>query len=253
VSVKVLILHASGTNRDREAAWACQLAGGEPEIIHINQLAAGQRRLGDYGMLVLPGGFSFGDALGAGKLLGLTLRHSLQDDLLAFIAGGRPVLGICNGFQALVKAGVLPGGVQQPATLTFNASARFECRWVTLVPDADCSCVFTRRLSDPIYCPVAHGEGQFVSTDREGLQQAKQVALRYAFESGALAFGDYPANPNGSAGDIAGVCNPAGNVLGLMPHPEDHVVAYQHPRWTRGEAGRSGLPLFRSGIQYAQG
>ena len=251
MSVRVLILHASGTNRDREAAWACELAGGQPEIVHVNQLASRQRQLTDYGLLVLPGGFSYGDALGAGKLLGLMLRLKFQDELAAFIASGRPVLGICNGFQALVKAGLLPGGGAQQATLTFNRSARFECRWVTLLPDTASPCVFTRGLQEPLYCPVAHGEGRFVANDPAGLAKNGQVALRYGLEDGSVANGAYPANPNGSDSDIAGVCNAQGNVLGLMPHPEDHVVAYQHPRWTRGERGRRGLPLFVKGIQYA--
>ena len=253
MSVKILVLHASGTNRDREAAWACELAGGQPEIVHVNQLMSGQRRMADYGMLVLPGGFSFGDALGAGKLLGLTLRLALQDELAAFIASSRPVLGICNGFQALVKSGLLPGGAMQQATLTFNQCARFECRWVTLRPEPRSRCIFTQGLRQPVLCPVAHGEGRFVSGDLTALERSGQVALRYALADGRPAHGAYPANPNGSGADIAGICNAAGNVLGLMPHPEDHVVAYQHPRWTRGERGWLGLPLFANGIRYAAG
>jgi phosphoribosylformylglycinamidine synthase subunit PurQ / glutaminase len=253
MSVKVLILHASGTNRDREAAWACELAGGQPEIVHVNQLASRQRCMADYGMLVLPGGFSYGDALGAGKLLGLTLRLTFQDDLAAFIASGRPVLGICNGFQALVKAGLLPGGGNQTATLTFNRSARFECRWVTLLPESNSRCIFTQGLSESITCPVAHGEGRFVAENLAELERAGHVALRYGGAEGTPAGGEYPANPNGSDADIAGVCNAQGNVLGLMPHPEDHIVSYQHPRWTRGERGRMGLPLFVNGIRYASG
>jgi phosphoribosylformylglycinamidine synthase subunit PurQ / glutaminase len=251
MTVKVIVLHASGTNRDREAAWACELAGGEPEIVHVNQLAGGRRALAGYGMLVLPGGFSYGAALGAGKLLGLTLRLQFQEALADFIASGRPVLGICNGFQALVKAGVLPGGPQQQATLTFNAAARFECRWVTLLPDPTSHCLFTRGLQEPVDCPVAHGEGRFISPNLAGLAEKGQIALRYGDAGGGPAGESYPANPNGSAGDIAGVCNAAGNVLGLMPHPEDHIVAWQNPRWTRGERGRLGLPLFANGIRFA--
>jgi phosphoribosylformylglycinamidine synthase len=253
MSVKVLVLHASGTNRDREAAWACELAGGQPEIVHVNQLAAKEKRMADYGMIVLPGGFSYGDALGAGKVLGLTLRLTFQDDLAAFIASGRPVLGICNGFQALVKAGLLPGGVEQQSTLTFNQAARFECRWVTLAAEAKSPCIFTRGLHEPILCPVAHGEGRFISNDLAGLERNGQAALRYTLPDATAAQGSYPYNPNGSDADIAGVCNAQGNVLGLMPHPEDHVVAYQHPRWTRGERGWMGLPLFINGITYARG
>jgi phosphoribosylformylglycinamidine synthase len=248
---KVLVLHASGTNRDREAAWACELAGGRPEIVHVNRLRAGERRLADYGMLVIPGGFSYGDALGAGKLLSLDLRLYFEQELAAFVAAGRPVIGICNGFQALVKSGILPGGSALPATLTFNASGHFECRWVTLLPDPHSPCIFTRGLSEPIDCPVAHGEGRFVSPEAAELAARGQAALRYAHGDATPAAGAYPSNPNGSIGDIAGLCNPAGNVLGLMPHPEDHIVAQQHPRWTRGAAGRLGLTLFAAGVRYA--
>ena len=258
----ILILHARGTNRDREAALACELAGGVPEIVHVNQLIAGERRLADYRMLVLPGGFSYGDDLGAGKLWAVALSHRLGDDLTAFVATGRPVLGICNGFQILVKAGLLPGGGlnlgalehanAQTVTLARNDSARFECRWVYLQPNADSPCIFTRGLSEPIYCPVAHGEGKFVARDAQTLAvlvAQSLTALRYVGPGGVPA--GYPWNPNGSQAGIAGICNPQGNVLGLMPHPEDHVLAEQHPRFHRGERGLLGLPLFQHGIDYA--
>lgn len=283
VRPNVLILHAPGTNRDREAAWAVELAGGQPEIVHIHQLHSGERRLRDYHMLLLPGGFAHADALGAGKLLALDLRLRLGDDLAEFIAAGKPVLGICNGFQALLKAGLLPAsptpdlspgpspnrggesgvgreegrgsGLSPSATLSFNASGHFECRWVTLRPNPASPCVFTRGLDTLIRCPVAHGEGNFVPQDDEtlaALEANGQIALRYVLEDGAPANGAYPANPNGSVADIAGICNPAGNVLGLMPHPEDHVIPQQHPRWTRGERGGLGLALFENGIRYAR-
>jgi phosphoribosylformylglycinamidine synthase I len=279
----ILILHATGTNRDRDAAWACELAGGAPEIVHVNQLAAGQRRLHDYRMLVLPGGFSYGDDLGAGKLWAVALRHRIGEDLQAFVAAGRPVLSICNGFQALVKAGLLPGlndevgtlndelrtpdssFILQPssfspqATLTRNDSARFECRWVYLEPQASSPCVFTQGLDEPIYCPAAHGEGKFVARDAATLADMETrglVALRYrrrpgAAEAVAASGAGYPWNPNGSQADIAGICNPAGTVFGLMPHPENHAIPAQHPRVHRSERGMSGLPLFVNGVRYA--
>lgn len=260
---RILILHATGTNRDREAALAFELAGGAPEIIHVNQLAGGERRLADFQMLVLPGGFSYGDDLGAGKLWAVMLRHQLGDQIQAFVAAGRPVLGICNGFQVLVKAGLLPelpgeAGAQQ-ATLTRNDSARFECRWVTLNPQPASPCIWTAGLDEPIYCPVAHGEGKFVARDVATLaeiERAGLVALRYgrqaeAAEAATTDGTEYPWNPNGSQNDIAGVCNPAGTILGLMPHPEDHILAQQHPRVHRGEQGMLGLPLFANGVRYA--
>jgi len=271
----ILILHATGSNRDREAAWACELAGGAPEIVHVNQLAAGQRRLHDYRMLVLPGGFSYGDDLGAGKLWAVALRHRLGDALTAFVAAGRPVLGICNGFQALVKAGLLPGlndelrtpdssfiphpsSFSPQATLTRNDSARFECRWVYLEPQAGSPCVFTQGLTEAIYCPVAHGEGKFVARDEAtlaALEAQGLAALRYARPAAAEAAttngAGYPWNPNGSQNDIAGICSPSGTVFGLMPHPEDHIIPQQHPRVHRGERGLLGLPLFVNGVRYA--
>jgi len=252
VKPPVLVLHANGTNRDREAAWACELAGADPEIVHVKQLLRGERSLDAYRMLVLPGGFSHGDDLGAGKLWAVTLRFSLGEAVEAFVASGRPVLGICNGFQALVKAGLLPGGELPPVTLTRNDSARFECRWVHLRPEAGGHCVFTRALDEPIYCPVAHGEGKLVARDQAALEQVEQaglVALRYVDADGAAP--GYPGNPNGSWRDVAALTNAGGNVLGLMPHPEDHVVAEQHPGVHRGVRGRLGLRLFERGVAYA--
>lgn len=251
---RVLILHANGTNRDLDAAKAVELAGGTPEIHHINEL----RRLGiswaDYRMLVVPGGFSYADALGAGKLMAIDLNSYFSDELNRFVEEGKPVIGICNGFQTLVKANVLPGLEQIKATLTFNEVGHFECRWVTLRARSQ-KCVWTRGLENLIECPVAHGEGNFFASDTgmlNALAANDQIALVYAGPDGVPAQGLYPLNPNGSKADIAGICNPAGNVLGLMPHPENHIFAHQHPRWTRGARGGSGLPLFENGMRYAE-
>ena len=262
---RILILHATGTNRDREAAQACVLAGGEAEIVHVNQLRDRSRRLSDYQMLVLPGGFSYGDDLGAGKLWAIDLSHVLRDQVRPFIEAGRPVIGICNGFQALVKSGWLPGALpgdtpagikisedHARATLARNASNRFECRWVWLEPNPESPCVFTQNLTKRIYCPVAHGEGRFVPRDDAvltTLEQLNLVAVRYVTSNGEPA--TYPENPNGSVADIAGICNASGTVFGLMPHPEDHILPEQHPRWTRGERGNLGIALFGNGIRYA--
>ncbi len=274
---KVLILHATGTNRDHDAAWAVERAGGRPEIVHVNSLHENPTRLHDFQMMILPGGFSYGDALGAGRLWASDLRWLFQEALTRFIEAGKPVLGICNGFQALVKSGWLPGspplsspphqeGMSNPlsgdspaamqreqkasATLTRNASNKFECRWVWLEANRDSPCVFTRGVSERIYCPVAHGEGRFVPQDADTLAQLQaqgQIALTYVHADGSRA--DYPANPNGSIAGIAGVCNARGNVLGLMPHPEDHVIAEQHPQRKQGHLG---LTLFENGIRYAK-
>jgi phosphoribosylformylglycinamidine synthase len=249
-----MILHATGTNRDHEATWAVEAAGGQAQIVHVNELRAEPDRLHTFQMLILPGGFSYGDDLGAGRLWATDLRWLFQDELARFIEAGKPVLGICNGFQALVKSGWLPGppGTNGKATLTRNASNRFECRWVWLMPDLGSPCVFTRDLTERIFCPVAHGEGRFVPGDEAVLEQLRadrQIALTYVSADGGPV--DHPANPNGSVADIAGICNEQGNVLGLMPHPEDHIVPWQHPRHTRGEQGELGLALFASGMRYA--
>ena len=266
ITPRVLIMHAPGTNRDREAALACQMAGGAPEIVHINQLLSGQRDPAAYQMLVLPGGFSYGDDLGAGRLWANDLYHSFREALDRFIADGKPVLGICNGFQALVKAGYLPGPApQQRVTLTDHRRGVFECRWVRLLAVEGSPCLFTQGLDEDILCPVAHGEGRLAVPDesiRESLWTDRLVALQYVApmaDSSPSALrvvtvrerAGYPANPNGSVDDIAGICNAAGNVFGLMPHPEDHIFCHQHPRWTRGESGGLGIGLFRNGVRAA--
>jgi len=248
---RVLILHANGTNRDHDAALACKLAGGEPEIVHINQLLNGERSFSDYNMLVLPGGFSYGDDLGAGVLWALDLRQRFGANLQAFIDAGKPVLGICNGFQTLVKSGFLPGD-KRDVTLTYNAQGQFECRWVYLMTNPNSPCLFTRGIDELLYVPVAHGEGRVMAKDEAALRRLTEqnlVTLTYVDANGNTA--GYPFNPNGSVLNIAGLCNTAGNVLGLMPHPEDHIYPWQHPRFHRDERGFSGLRLFENGIRFA--
>lgn len=264
---KALLLHAAGTNRDEDAALALALAGAEPEIVHVNALRARERRWQDYRLLVIPGGFSYADALGAGRLLALDLASYFADEVAAFVASGRPVIGICNGFQVLVKSGILPGGGRR-ATLTHNEAGRFECRWVRLSAPPSAS-IWTRGLREKglsLACPVAHGEGRFYVEGEEelaGLEARGQVALVYAGPRGPAAGGAYPANPNGSLADIAGICNEGGNVLGLMPHPENNVVA-RPALWRRGLASGRGwgpsrdeaataacLELWRAGVSYA--
>ena len=250
---RALVLRAPGINCDRETAYACRLAGFETELLHINQLLQTPERLLDYALLVLPGGFSYGDDLGAGTLLARNLTIHLGSQLDQFIDEGRLVLGICNGFQVLVRAGLLPGritnapGERGVASLTDNMSAQFESRWVTL--DVEISmCIFTQWIKHPIELPVAHGEGQFVLADttlRVQLQKNGQVPLVYASPTGGNVV--YPANPNGSMSNIAGICNARGNVFGLMPHPERYVSALQHPQ--RRGAG-DGLLIFKNAYEY---
>ena len=257
---QALILQAHGTNRDYDVAEALTLAGADPHPVPLNDLRAGKKRFADYQMLVVAGGFSYADSLGAGKLLALDLNSYFNQEISAFVESGKPVIGICNGFQALVKSGILPGEKKEErrkneasATLTFNAEGHFECRWVNLAPVSQ-TCIWTKDLEDTIFCPIAHGEGNFQSSNTafvNTLTAQDQIALTYIYPDGTPANGDYPINPNGSMLDIAGICNPQGNVLGLMPHPENHIHPHQHPQWTRGVKGNSGLVLFENGVKYA--
>ena len=257
---KVLIMHANGTNRDHDAALACKLAGGEPEIVHINQLMGGERRLDAYGMMVVPGGFSYGDDLGAGVLWSLDLQTRFGEAMARFVENGRLLLGICNGFQTLVKAGLLPGinltaETGRDVTLTYNETGQFECRWVTLAPNPASPSLFTQGLTEPITCPVAHGEGRLMVRNTavlDALEAQQLIPLRYASPTDLSPVAElpYPINPNGSVANIAALCNPAGNVMGLMPHPENHIFPWQHPRAHRGERGMHGLRLFINGINH---
>lgn len=260
----VLIPHASGTNRDEEAAQAVRLAGGDPRIVHVNALREGRVDFTDHAAVLLPGGFSYGDALGAGGRLALELRTWFADELNAVVDAGRPVLGICNGFQVLVKAGLLPGpvGEARRVTLTENASGHFECRWVTLRVEPGVASGWLSGIGGTVIrCPVAHGEGRLATTDdptAKALERDGRAAFRYLAAGAApdgghdgheAANGRYPANPNGSVADIAGLCDHTGTVVGLMPHPEDHVLDWQRPS---GPPGGSGLPLFEAFVGAAR-
>ena len=228
-----LVLAAAGTNRDHDAAFALDLAGAESRIALLAELIDRPATLGEAQMMVIAGGFSYADALGAGRMFALQLEHRLGDMLRAFVAAGKPVIGICNGFQVLTRTGLLPGA------LGHNASGHFQCQWVTL--DAPTSrCVWTTGVT-ALDCPIAHGEGRFTYPDPAALAGSGQVALRYD-----------GLNPNGSVDAIAGVCDPTGVVLGLMPHPENHVIARQFPGFTSGAHGGLGLALFEQGVRYAK-
>ena len=235
---KALVLQAHGSNRDFDVMDALTLAGADLTGIPLNKLRMNNALFRNFNLLVVPGGFSYADALGAGKLLALDLASYFTDEISAFVESGKPVIGICNGFQALVKSGILPFGKNDTeATLTFNQQGHFECRWVDLKPVSK-KCIWTKDLSDNITCPIAHGEGNFQTTEHFSLSsfiEQDQIALTYINADGLPANGEYPFNPNGSIMDIAGICNPQGNVLGLMPHPENHIHMWQHPRHTRGE------------------
>ena len=245
---KALILQAHGSNRDLDVMEALTLAGADAIGIPLNELRNRKSLLTDFQLLVIPGGFSYADALGAGKLLALDLASYFEEEISAFVESVKPVIGICNGFQALVKSGILPGSSSEgQSTLTFNEQGHFECRWVNLKPVSQ-TCIWTKGLDEIIACPIAHGEGNFQTS---GSFASEQLAIAYVHADGSPASGEYPINPNGSILDIAGICNSQGNVLGLMPHPENHIHSWQHPRHTRGETSGSGLKLFENGVKYA--
>jgi len=256
---RVLILRAPGTNCDAETAHAFQLAGGRPEVWHLNRLLSEPHSATDFQVLCLPGGFSYGDDLAAGRIFANQIRHHLADALRAFHNAGGLILGICNGFQVLIKSGLLDtvDTTGPAATLAWNDSGRFSARWVCLRVESSRS-VFLSGI-DQMFLPIAHAEGKFVALDEptlDRLEQAGQLVLRYrpAGESATDGAADVPAyNPNGAMRDVAGMCDATGRVLGMMPHPERFVDPTQHPWWTRlsqlSEEGE-GLPLFRNAVRY---
>jgi len=240
-----LVIRAPGSNRDGDAAFALDLVGAEPRRTLINEVFANPKLLHEAQLLVIPGGFSFADALGAGRLFALELVTRLREELNTFVDAGKPVIGICNGFQVLVRTGLLPGAGQTVA-LGGNAApgqppGQFVCDWVTLQPVSKRS-IWTAALTDPIECPIAHGEGRLAADAEtlDALEANDQVAFRYA-----------GYNPNGSLADIAGICDTTGLVLGLMPHPENHVLPRQHPQHLRGHRGGLGRALFEAGVNHA--
>ncbi|MFO0972268.1 MAG: phosphoribosylformylglycinamidine synthase I [Phycisphaerae bacterium] len=252
---RVLILRAAGTNCDEETQFAWSLAGAAATRAHINRLVEQPGRLSDYQILTIAGGFSYGDDIASGTVFAQQLRRHLAAELAAFVAGGGLVLGICNGFQVLVKAGLLPGPGLPPVTLMMNDSGRFEARWVTMRAGKSSCPLF--EPGETLSLPIAHAEGKFVIGTGPGgergpsavamLESAGCLALRYFNAENGLSDGPY--NPNGSEGDIAGVCDASGRVFGLMPHPERFVRAEQRPDWTRvGNTEIDGLRFFRRAV-----
>jgi phosphoribosylformylglycinamidine synthase I len=271
--VRAVVLRAAGINCDLETEYALQLAGAEAERVHINRLIEDKSSLDQYQIIVFPGGFSYGDDVAAGKILANQVIHHLYEPVQKFIDDGKLAIGICNGFQVLVKAGILPGFEEriatedtetkeknkqskissQPVTITYNDSGKFEDRWVYLAPQTD-RCVFIER-GRQIYLPVAHGEGKVVTRNAKTLEKLKSegyVAFKYVDENGRE--GDYPVNPNGSVDSIAGLTDTTGRVLGLMPHPERFVRPTQHPHWSRLKDRRDGdgMTIFNNAVKYIQ-
>ena len=255
--VKVAVLRTAGTNCDRETAFAFQKVGATCDFVHINKLISSREILDEYKILAIPGGFTYGDDIASGKILANELKNSLNEEIIKFITRGKLIIGICNGFQVLVKSGLLPnieGGFDKmEVTLSLNDSDKFEARWVYLKP-VKSKCVWTKNIKNVIYLPVAHGEGKFIPADKKILTKLKknnQIVFEYSDEKGKGR--GYPWNPNGSVANVAGICDPTGRIFGLMPHPERHIERTQHPRWTResSDAPPCGLAIFENGVKAA--
>ena len=265
--VKAIVLTGYGLNCDYETDYALKLAGAESHRVHINDLIRGEARLDDYHILVFGGGFSWGDDHGAGVLFATKIKFNLQQPLERFIQSGKLVIGICNGFQALVNLGLLPGfngnHQQRRVAIIANASGNFIDAWVNLKINAQSPCVFTRGISQ-IELPVRHGEGKFYASDEEmtSLFTGNQVVAQYAAEGGEEAKGRWPLNPNGSLNDVAGICDPSGRIFGLMPHPEAFHHFTNHPDWARkkeilarqgkriSDESGDGLRIFRNAVDF---
>jgi len=261
--VKVIVLRTAGTNCDKETAFAFETAGAHPELVHVNELGRREKDLSAYQILAIPGGFTYGDDIASGKILANELKFKLEEGLQRFIRDGKLIIGICNGFQILVKAGLLPnlsGDFQTiEATLTLNDSDKFEDRWVCLKKVSSAGkkkrCVWTEGIDKILELPVAHGEGKFIPKDKSVLKRLKEeglIVFEYVDENGRRA--GYPNCPNGSVENIAGICDPSGRIFGLMPHPERHISRYQHPCWTRGGSKEpvNGLAIFKNGVHFAK-
>jgi len=251
---KVIVLRAAGTNCDIETKFAFEYVGAEADLVHINKLISGKVSLDDYHILAIPGGFTYGDDIAAGKILASQLTFKLKSYVDKFIKDDKLMIGICNGFQVLVKAGILPGSsdFKQEASLIFNDSAKFEDRWAYLKTNQD-KCIWTKGIEDIIYLPIAHAEGKFISGSSKNLEKLKnnqQIVFQYVDKDGNFA--GYPYNPNGSEESIARICDESGRILGLMPHPERNILFHHHPRWTRHKDKdlSFGVKIFKNAVEY---
>lgn len=260
MSVKTLVLAGFGINCEQETKVAFERAGAEATCVHLTDLMENPDAIHDYDILAIPGGFSYGDDVASGKIFANRLRHKVGEALLKFVQDGKLAIGICNGFQVMVKMGLLPffdGTLEQEVTLTNNDSDRFENRWVHLKKEASSPCVWLKDVT-LLEAPIRHGEGNFIPRDEATLKKLEDsgcVALRYATADGSLANGEFPANPNGSVGDIAAICDPTGRIFGLMPHPEAFIEATNHPQWTRNgdlASEGQGLQLFKNAVEYVK-
>ncbi|MFA7074641.1 MAG: phosphoribosylformylglycinamidine synthase I [Endomicrobiaceae bacterium] len=254
--LKVIIIRTAGTNCDYELQSAFELCGAGVDRVHINELISNKNKILSYDILAVPGGFSYGDDIASGKILSNELKNKLGDNIKEFALSKKPIIGICNGFQVLVKMGLLPQPeeFEQISTLSYNDSNKFECRWVYLKTERknnNTLCLWTKDLPEVISLPVAHGEGKFVAGEKvlAQIEKNSQIVFRYCDKNGMEA--NYPLDPNGSLNAIAGICNKQGNVFGLMPHPERYIYSLQHPA-REGYDGIYGWgkKIFQNAIEY---
>ncbi|HNZ26261.1 MAG TPA: phosphoribosylformylglycinamidine synthase I [Spirochaetota bacterium] len=254
MKVKILILTGYGINAEKELAWAFELAGGETNIVHLEDLISNAAMLKDYQILAFPGGFSFGDHIASGKIFGNKIKYTIFSELIRFIESDNLIIGICNGFQIITKLGLVPNAAdkfEQTASLIGNDSGHFENRWVW-VKNLNKNSIWLKDI-DKLYLPVRHGEGKFiVKNDNilKDIQNNGQIALQYFNPDSDKA--EYPFNPNGSVLDIAGITNKKGNVFGLMPHPEAYIFLQNNPNWSENidNSGFTGLKIFQNGVDY---
>ena len=252
--LKALVLYGYGINCENESRFAIEKSGGKADILHLNSVLDNPKVLEGYNMLMIPGGFSFGDDLGSGKVFGNKMKLRLRDQLSEFTKADKLVMGICNGFQVMVKMGLLPEpDFTQRVSLTTNDSGHFEDRWVILKGNPASPCIFTKGI-DAILVPVRHGEGKFIPKDdavMEELKKNNQVVFRYVDENGNPA--GYPYNPNGSVDGVAGICDRSGRIFGMMPHPEAFSIVENCPYWVKGTVKEPmGLKLFRNAVTYME-
>ncbi|MBN1169573.1 phosphoribosylformylglycinamidine synthase I [Candidatus Micrarchaeota archaeon] len=248
--MRALVLTGYGINCEQESKYCVEKAGGRADIVHLNRIMENPSMLENYNMLFVPGGFSFGDDLGSGRVFANKMKYRLRSQLEEFIKQKKLILGICNGFQVLVKMGLLPHpDFRQTASLIGNDSGKFEDRWVVLRANRESPCIFTKGI-DYMLAPVRHGEGKFVVENEGQLVSLKnQIVFQYTDPDGKLA--GYPHNPNGSMMNIAGICDKSGRIFGMMPHPEGFNIIQNCPYWTRGKIKEPmGLALFRNAVEY---
>ncbi|MFH0884771.1 MAG: phosphoribosylformylglycinamidine synthase I [Candidatus Micrarchaeota archaeon] len=254
MTLKALVLYGYGINCENESKYAIEKSGGKADILHLNAILDNPKILESYNMLMIPGGFSFGDDLGSGKVFGNKMKFRLRDQLADFTKADKLIFGICNGFQVMVKMGLLPvPDFRQRVSLTTNDSGHYEDRWVFLKANTLSPCVFTKGIEN-ILVPVRHGEGKFIPKDKETLEELKQnnqVVFQYVDENGALA--GFPYNPNGSVENVAGICDRTGRVFGMMPHPEAFNIVENCPYWVKGTVREPlGLRLFKNAVTYME-